>query len=110
MSRSLHGQVAVVTGAARGLGALLAKELAARGSRLALLGLEADELGGVARQIGPDTGCWTVDVTDGEAVHRAAGEVVERYGRVDVVVANAGVATGGPFLDVEPAASPGSWR
>ncbi|MFD8074341.1 SDR family oxidoreductase [Streptomyces sp. NPDC059718] len=103
MSRSLNGQVAVVTGAARGVGALLARELAARGARLALVGLEPDELKRVAAEIGPDTGYWTADVTDREAMARVAGEVVERYGRVDVVVANAGVATGGPFLDVDPA-------
>ncbi|MET9874110.1 SDR family oxidoreductase [Actinacidiphila glaucinigra] len=103
MSRSLNGQVAVVTGAARGVGALLARRLAARGARLALVGLEPDELKRVAEEIGPDAGCWTADVTDREAMARVAAEVVERYGRVDVVVANAGVATGGPFLDVDPA-------
>ncbi|MFF7213226.1 SDR family oxidoreductase [Streptomyces sp. NPDC008238] len=103
MSRSLDGQVAVVTGAARGVGAMLARELASRGARLALVGLEPDELKGVAAEIGPDTGHWTADVTDREAMARVAAEVLERYGRVDVVVANAGVATGGPFLDVDPA-------
>ncbi|MDX3214307.1 short-chain dehydrogenase/reductase, partial [Streptomyces sp. ME02-6991-2B] len=104
MSRSLTGQVVVVTGAARGVGRLLARELASRGARLALVGLEPDELGRAAGEIGPDAGCWTADVTDREAMARVAGEVLERYGRVDVVVANAGVATGGPFLDVDPAA------
>lgn len=103
MSRSLNGQVAVVTGAARGVGAMLARELGARGARLALVGLEPDELERVAEEMGPDAGCWTADVTDREAMARVAEEVVERYGRVDVVVANAGVATGGPFLDVDPA-------
>ncbi|MFE0626948.1 SDR family oxidoreductase [Streptomyces sp. NPDC058864] len=103
MSRSLDGQVAVVTGAARGVGALLARKLAARGARLALVGLEPEELRRVAGEIGPDAGYWTADVTDREAMARVAAEVLERYGRVDVVVANAGVATGGPFPDVDPA-------
>ncbi|MGW3244333.1 SDR family oxidoreductase [Streptomyces sp. NPDC001070] len=103
MSRSLNGQVVVVTGAARGVGALLARKLAARGAGLALVGLEPDELKAAAEEIGPDTGHWTADVTDREAMARVAEEVVERYGRVDAVVANAGVATGGPFLDVDPA-------
>lgn len=102
MSRSLNGQVVVVTGAARGVGALLARTLAARGARLALVGLEPDELGAVAAEIGSGTGYWTADVTDREAMARVAEEVVERYGRVDAVVANAGVATGGPFLDTDP--------
>ncbi|MDX3074906.1 SDR family oxidoreductase [Streptomyces sp. NPDC088354] len=103
MSRSLNGQVVVVTGAARGVGALLARTLAARGARLALVGLEPDELKAVAAEIGSGTGHWTADVTDRDAMARVAGEVVERYGRVDAVVANAGVATGGPFLDVDAA-------
>ncbi|MBA9002433.1 SDR family oxidoreductase [Thermomonospora cellulosilytica] len=96
------GQVVVVTGAARGLGALIARRLAARGATLALLGLEPEELAGVAESCGRDAGWWEVDVTDDEAMARAAAEVVERYGRVDVVVANAGIATGGPVQYSDP--------
>jgi NAD(P)-dependent dehydrogenase (short-subunit alcohol dehydrogenase family) len=99
MSRSLNGQVVVVTGAARGVGALLAGKLAARGARLALVGLEPDELKAVAEGIGPQAAYWTADVTDHDAMASVAAEVVERFGAVDVVVANAGVATGGPFLE-----------
>ncbi|HEX2315233.1 MAG TPA: SDR family oxidoreductase [Thermomonospora sp.] len=96
------GRVVVVTGAARGLGALLARRLAARGGRVALLGLEPAELAEVAKSCGPDAGWWEVDVTDDEAMARVAAEVVERYGRVDVVVANAGIATGGPVQFSDP--------
>jgi NAD(P)-dependent dehydrogenase (short-subunit alcohol dehydrogenase family) len=103
MSRSLRGQVVVVTGAARGVGALLARKLAARGARPALVGLEPDELKAVAEDIGPDAAFWAADVTDHDAMARVAEEVVGRFGTVDVVVANAGVATGGPFLDSDPA-------
>lgn len=103
-STSLEGQVVVVTGAARGVGALLARKLAARGASLALVGLEPDELKQVAASIGERAAGWTADVTDREAMTRVAAEVVERFGRIDVVVANAGVATGGPFLDSDPEA------
>lgn len=99
----MNGKVVVVTGAARGIGAQLARKLAARGARLALIGLEPDELKAVAESIGPDAGHWTADVTDRDAMARVAAEVVARFGRVDVVVANAGVGTGGPFLDSDPA-------
>jgi NAD(P)-dependent dehydrogenase (short-subunit alcohol dehydrogenase family) len=99
---SLDGQVVVVTGAARGVGALLARKLAARGARLALVGLEPDELNNVTASLGADAACWTADVTDRTALAEVAGEVVARFGRIDVVVANAGVATGGPFLDSDP--------
>lgn len=101
---SLDGRVVVVTGAARGVGAQLARELAARGARLALVGLEPDEMKNVADSLGGDAACWTADVTDRVRMAEVADEVVARFGRVDVVVANAGVATGGPFLDSDPEA------
>jgi len=103
-SRSLAGQVVVVTGAARGVGALLARKLSARGATLALVGLEPDELRGVAAGLHGPAHHWHADVTDHEAMARVAGEVKDRFGKVDVVVANAGVATGGPFAGSDPVA------
>ncbi|KNE83107.1 MULTISPECIES: SDR family oxidoreductase [Streptomyces] len=97
--RKLAGQVVVVTGAARGVGELLARKLAARGAKVALLGLEPELLAKVSDDIPGETGHWHVDVTDFEAMDRVAREVKERFGRIDVVVANAGVAAGGPFTD-----------
>ncbi|MDT9692515.1 SDR family oxidoreductase [Streptomyces sp. P9(2023)] len=107
MSRlSLEGQVAVVTGAARGVGELLARKLSARGAKLALVGLEPDELKAVAGRLHTEADWWHADVTDHEAMARVAAEVKERFGKVDIVVANAGVAAGGPFVDSDPVA----WR
>ncbi|MFJ4548454.1 SDR family oxidoreductase [Streptomyces sp. NPDC088817] len=107
MSRvSLEGQVAVVTGAARGVGELLARKLSARGARIALVGLEPDLLAEVGRRLHGESAHWHADVTDHEAMARVAAEVEERFGRVDIVVANAGVASGGPFADSDPE----SWR
>ncbi|MFE7805235.1 SDR family oxidoreductase [Streptomyces sp. NPDC057430] len=107
MSRvSLEGQVAVVTGAARGVGELLARKLSARGARLALVGLEPEELKQVAGRLHTEADWWHADVTDHEAMATVAAEVKERFGKVDIVVANAGVAAGGPFLDSDPVA----WR
>lgn len=104
--RSLQGQVVVVTGAARGVGELLARKLAARGARLALVGLEPEELEKVARTLPTDSAHWHADVTDHAGMARVAREVRERFGTVDIVVANAGVATGGPFTDSDETA----WR
>lgn len=104
--RSLEGQVVVVTGAARGVGELLARKLSARGATLALVGLEPDELKKVSQRLHGDSDHWHADVTDHEAMSRVAQEVKERFGKIDVVVANAGVASGGPFVDSDPAA----WR
>ncbi|MDI9886534.1 SDR family oxidoreductase [Streptomyces sp. HNM0645] len=103
---SLEGQVAVVTGAARGVGELLARKLSARGARIALVGLEPDELKAVAGRLHTECEHWHADVTDHQAMTRVAREVKERFGKVDIVVANAGVASGGPFADSDPAA----WR
>lgn len=107
MSRgSLEGQVAVVTGGARGVGELLARKLSARGAKVALVGLEPDELKRVCGRLHTEGDWWHADVTDHEAMARVAGEVKERFGKVDIVVANAGVAAGGPFVDSDPVA----WR
>ncbi|MEU4168619.1 SDR family oxidoreductase [Streptomyces sp. NPDC026665] len=103
---SLEGQVAVVTGAARGVGELLARKLSARGAKVALVGLEADELKRVSERLSGESDHWYADVTDHEAMARVAREVEQRFGKVDIVVANAGVASGGPFVDSDPVA----WR
>ncbi|GAA0962661.1 SDR family oxidoreductase [Actinocorallia libanotica] len=95
--------VAVVTGAARGLGELMAKKLARRGIKVALLGLEPEELARVAKECGSGAAFWTVDVTDDAALAVVAAEVKEHFGRIDIVVANAGVATGGPVEFSDPA-------
>ncbi|CAM5488938.1 SDR family oxidoreductase OS=Streptomyces alboniger OX=132473 GN=CP975_14605 PE=3 SV=1 [Streptomyces alboniger] len=102
----LRGRTAVVTGAARGVGEAVARELAARGAKVALLGLEERELARVARTLPTASGHWHVDVTDDAAMARVAQEVRGRLGPASVVVANAGVAEGGPFVDSDP----GSWR
>ncbi|BAU83883.1 short chain dehydrogenase [Streptomyces laurentii] len=107
MSRvSLEGQVAVVTGGARGVGELLARKLSARGARVALVGLEPELLKEVAGRLHTEADWWHADVTDHVAMARVAAEVKERFGKVDIVVANAGVAAGGPFVDSDPVA----WR
>lgn len=98
----LEGQVAVVTGGARGVGELLARKLAARGAKIALIGLEPDELKRVSASLDSDSHYWHADVTDHVAMAEVATEVKERFGKVDVVVANAGVAQGGPFVDSDP--------
>ncbi len=97
-AKELAGQVVVVTGAARGLGALMAERLAARHARVALLGLEPDELAKVSASCGPHSRWWEVDVTDEGALAEVAAAVRGAYDRIDVVVANAGIASGGPFM------------
>ncbi|GAA2944864.1 SDR family oxidoreductase [Streptomyces enissocaesilis] len=99
----LQGRVAVVTGAARGLGAATARELARRGATVALLGREEPTLAQVRDTLAGRALCWEADVTEEDTMARVAAEVRDRLGPVSVVVANAGVAEGGPFAESDPA-------
>ncbi len=103
---NLRGKTAVVTGAARGIGAALAVRLAEHGAQVALVGLEPAELAAVAARCEPHGRCraWTADVTDRDRMAAVAGEAGSHFGGVDLVVANAGIAIGGPFADADPAA------
>jgi NAD(P)-dependent dehydrogenase (short-subunit alcohol dehydrogenase family) len=102
---ALRGKVAVVTGAARGIGAALALELARRGAQLALVGLEPSELAAAADRCAllAPARAYVADVTDRARMAAVAAEVVAHFGAVDIVVANAGIAIGGPFVDSDPA-------
>jgi NAD(P)-dependent dehydrogenase (short-subunit alcohol dehydrogenase family) len=100
--RPVGGKVVVITGAARGIGEALAVKLAGRGARVALVGLEPERLDEVARRCGPNAAWWECDVTDAESLARAVAGVRERFARVDVLVANAGIATGATLLQSDP--------
>jgi NADP-dependent 3-hydroxy acid dehydrogenase YdfG len=91
---SLEGKVALVTGASRGIGAAVARSLAAEGVRLALASRSGDDLGldgAVARRC---------DVRRPDDLEALVAEAVERFGGIDILVANAGVGAYGPFLDL----------
>lgn len=92
--RGLDGKTAVVTGASRGIGAAVARSLSREGVRLGLASRSGDDLGiegSVARP---------TDVRDRGAVAALVEETVDRFGSLDIVVANAGVGSYGPFLEL----------
>jgi NAD(P)-dependent dehydrogenase (short-subunit alcohol dehydrogenase family) len=91
----LHGKVVLITGAARGIGERGARLAAARGARLALVGLEPERLRALSEELGPGHAWFEADVTDQAAVDRAVAGTVGRLGGIDVVVANAGIANNG---------------
>lgn len=93
----LSGKVALVTGASGGIGAAVARSLGAHGVRLALASRRGDDLGIEGSVAGP------CDVRDAGAVEAFVAEVVERFGGVDILVANAGVGAYGPLLDLDAA-------
>jgi NAD(P)-dependent dehydrogenase (short-subunit alcohol dehydrogenase family) len=101
---SLAGRRVLITGAARGIGAALAERAAGHGARLALVGLEREKLEQVAQRCGEGTFVAECDVSDQEQVTRAIEAAAEALGGLDVVVANAGIATGGP-LRLQPVRS-----
>ena len=102
----IAGKTVLITGAARGIGAETARRLASKGARVSLVGLEPDELEKVAAQCGPEAVWFETDVTDWDALERAASGTVERFGGIDVVIANAGIASGGLVRTTDPA----SWE
>ncbi len=94
--QELEGRVALVTGASGGIGAAVARSLHEAGAAVGLLSRRGEDLG-LERGLG--VAC---DVRDRQAVARATEEVVERFGRLDVAVANAGVGAYGRFLELDP--------
>ena len=90
---SLSGQVALVTGATRGLGFEIAKALGAAGAQIVLNGRRTEALEAAVatiRESGGDAHASVFDITDTEAVTRAVARIVERHGRLDVLVNNVG--------------------
>lgn len=102
---SVHGKVALITGGANGIGAEVARRLHAKGTRLILTDLDTQQLEGVAARLGTDRVLTAVaDVRDLSAMQAAVDTAVERFGGIDIVVANAGIASYGSVLQVDPEA------
>jgi len=100
----IRGKVVLITGAARGIGADAAQRLAKRGAQVSLVGLEPELLREVAEGIGSNAAWFEADVTDLAALTAAVDATVERFGGIDVVIANAGIAPFGTVATIDPAA------
>jgi len=100
----LRGKAVFITGGARGIGAAVGTEAGRRGARIALAGLEPEELTATAERIGPDALAVDCDVTDLNSVTAAVANTVDRFGGIDVVLANAGIGTYGTAEKGDPEA------
>lgn len=106
MPDALAGRVVLVTGSSRGIGAEVAVKAAAAGARVAVhYHRSAEHAQGTlerARAAGAEAETFTADLRDGPAAEALVGRVIERFGRVDGLVNNAGRTLVGPFLDIDP--------
>lgn len=92
----VKGRVALVTGGARGIGLATAQALSRRGASVAIVDLDAEAARAAAEEVGGDRAIGiSANVTDRAAMQHAVAETVERFGGLDVVVANAGIASRG---------------
>jgi NAD(P)-dependent dehydrogenase (short-subunit alcohol dehydrogenase family) len=88
----LSGKTIFITGAARGIGAATAARLYGKGANVALVGLEPERLAENVRNLGERALALEVDVTDLNALQGAVAATVERFGAIDIAIANAGVS------------------
>ena len=99
----LTGRVALITGGSRGLGLLIAREFADRGARVAICARNSEELATARDELaarGADVTAVTCDITERADVERLVRHTVDRFGRLDIVVNNAGIIQVGPVVDM----------
>jgi NAD(P)-dependent dehydrogenase (short-subunit alcohol dehydrogenase family) len=102
---SVNGKVVLITGGANGIGEEVARRLHDRGAKLVLTDVDESRLKDLAVRLGEDRVLTVVaDVRELAAMEAAATKGIERFGGIDVVVANAGIATAGSVLGVDPKA------
>jgi NAD(P)-dependent dehydrogenase (short-subunit alcohol dehydrogenase family) len=101
MTWDLSGRTAMITGAASGIGAALARALTERGMRVGLIDTDGDRLASVTGSL-PGAVGEVADVRDRGSLDTAIEDIAERLGGIDVAVANAGIGTGGPARMIGP--------
>ena len=92
-SRSIAGRVAIVTGAASGMGRATARLFAAEGAKVAVTDLDLAACRSVAEECGGDARAYALDVSDAEAIWHVVGQIAEDFGGIDILVNNAGVSS-----------------
>ncbi|MCH7697579.1 MAG: SDR family oxidoreductase [Chloroflexi bacterium] len=99
LSRSIRGEVAIVTGAASGMGRATAHLFGDEGARVALIDINEEPLQDVVKEMtdaGYDAKGWTLDLSDGDAIAPIIREIGEHFGQIDILVNNAGISMPSP--------------
>ena len=97
LSRSVAGRVAIVTGAASGMGRATALLLAAEGAKVAVTDLDLAACEAVAAEAGDNAKAFALDVADREAIERSVAAIAAHFGGLDIVINNAGVSSFAPL-------------
>lgn len=100
LSRSIEGKVAVVTGAASGMGEATAKLFADEGAKVAAIDINSEPLSRVVGEIeseGRPVKGWTLDLADGEAIKTVFTEIAEHFGGIEILINNAGISVPTPI-------------
>ncbi len=98
----VSGKAVLITGCARGIGAEAARQLYAKGAQVSLVGLEPELLEQREQELGSRAAWFEADVTDTAALQRAVEGTVERFGGIDVLIPNAGIAPIGTVQTIDP--------
>ncbi|KQZ14143.1 glucose dehydrogenase [Mesorhizobium sp. Root554] len=102
MGEQLSGKVVLVTGASSGIGRAMARAVAAAGAQVALVGRSDERLQAVASDIGEDALALAADLTKPGEVDRVVSETVARFGRIDILLPNAGLYIPGEVAEGDP--------
>lgn len=99
----LDGKVAVVSGAAQGNGFAIARRLLAHGARVAVIDINADGIADAAKRLGPSASAYIADCSKVDAIREVTRSIVADFGRIDVLVNNAGLLRVASFPDIDEA-------
>ena len=102
MSQSLAGKVVIITGASSGIGEACARRLAAEGCKLTLAARSVDKLEALAAELPGERLVVGADMTEPADINNMVDRTLERFGRIDVMCANAGIYIPGEFADGDP--------
>ena len=96
----IHQQVAIVTGAAKGIGASISRALAAAGARVVCADIDGKAAGNIAKELGGDCMPLTVDVGDVDSIETMLDQTMEQFGQLNTIVNNAGVTRSAYIMDL----------